>query len=79
MVLNGQLAPWCGTVGSGDMASPWLPQLSMLVIKTLNKFLARSSKLEIIWRLVCQEQVMSFLLYADDMVIFCHPDETNYT
>jgi hypothetical protein len=53
----------------------------MLVINTLNRFLAKATELGIHRRLARRELSASVSLYAlvslytDDVVIFCHPDE----
>ena len=47
----------------------------MFVMNTLNSLLAKAMELGVLRRLACQELVTSVSLYADDVVIFCHPDE----
>jgi hypothetical protein len=49
--------------------------LFMLVINTLNRLLAKATELGIHRRLARRELSASVSLYADDVVIFCHPDE----
>src|SRR4051812_10698091 len=50
--------------------------LFMLFINTLNKMLARALEFGILKRVAPRELVTTVSLYADDVVIFCHPDET---
>ena len=52
------------------------PTLFVFVMNTLNRVLAKALELEILKRLARQELVTSVSLYADDVVIFCHSDET---
>ena len=54
---------------------PLSPQLSVMVINMLNTLLARALELGILRKLVRQELVTSVSLYADDVIIFYHPDE----
>jgi hypothetical protein len=49
--------------------------LFVLVIKMLNRLLAKATELGILRCLGRRELATSVSLYADDVVIFCHPDE----
>jgi hypothetical protein len=49
--------------------------LFVLVINTLNRLLAKATELGILRRLGHRELATSVSLYADDVVIFCHPYE----
>jgi hypothetical protein len=44
-------------------------------MNSLNKVLAKAAELGMLRRLARRELVTSVSLYADDVVIFCHPDE----
>ena len=52
------------------------PTLFVFVMNTLNRVLAKAMELGILRRLARQELMTSVSLYADDIVIFCHPNET---
>jgi hypothetical protein len=54
---------------------PLSPSLFVLVMNFLNKVLSKASELGILRRLARREIATSVSLYADDVVIFCHPDE----
>jgi hypothetical protein len=49
--------------------------LFVLVINMLNMLLSKATKLGILRCLGCRELATSVSFYADDVVIFCHPDE----
>jgi uncharacterized protein with von Willebrand factor type A (vWA) domain len=50
--------------------------LLVLIMNTLNRALAKAIELGILRRLARRELATTVSLYADDVVIFCHPDET---
>ena len=45
-------------------------------MNTLNRVLAKAIELGVLKRLSRRELTTSVSLYADDVVIFCHPDES---
>jgi hypothetical protein len=45
-------------------------------MNSLNRFLAKAIELGVLRRLARCDLVTSVSLYADDVVIFCHPDES---
>jgi hypothetical protein len=49
--------------------------LIMLVINMLNRLLVKAIELGVLWRLARRELSTMGSLYADDMVIFYHPNE----
>ena len=59
-----------------ETGDPLSPQLFVLVINTINKLLAKATVLEILRKFARRDMVTTVSLYADDVVIFCHPDET---
>jgi hypothetical protein len=56
---------------------PLLLTLFVLVMNTLDRVLAKAIKWGILRSLERREMVTSVSLYADDVVIFCHSDETD--
>jgi hypothetical protein len=52
------------------------PALFVLMMNSLNRMLAKAIELGVLRRLARRDLVTSVSLYADDVVIFCHPDET---
>jgi hypothetical protein len=55
---------------------PLSPALFVLVMNSLNRMLAKAMELGFLRRLARRDLATSVSLYADDVVIFCHPDET---
>jgi hypothetical protein len=49
--------------------------LFVLVINMLKRLIAKAIELGVLWRLARHELSTTVSLYADDVVIFCHPDE----
>jgi len=49
--------------------------LFVLFINSLNRLLAKAKDLGVLKRISPRSLVTSVSLYADDVVIFCHPDE----
>lgn len=50
--------------------------LFVLVIDTLNRLLAKATERGILRRLAARHLLTSVSLYADDVIIFCHPDRS---
>jgi hypothetical protein len=50
--------------------------LFVLFINSLNKLLAMAKEIGVLRRIAPRELVTSISLYADDVIIFCHPDES---
>jgi hypothetical protein len=63
------------TANSQWQANPLSPMLFMLVINTLNRLLSKATELGVVRRLARREITTTILLYANDVVIFCHPGE----
>lgn len=53
---------------------PLSPMLFTLMIDVLNSLLQRAVHDGILWRLTSRHAASSISLYADDVIIFCHPD-----
>ena len=75
-MLNGEPGPPIWHRRGLRQGDPLSPQLFVLVINTLNKLLAKATELGILRRVARQDLVTTVSLYADDVVIFCHPDAT---
>jgi hypothetical protein len=75
VMLNGEPGPPIWHRRGLRQGDPLSPMLFVLVINMLNKLLAKATELGILRRLARQELATSVSLYADDVVIFCHPDE----
>jgi hypothetical protein len=74
VLLNGEPGPPSGIRGAqGDSLSP---SLFVLMMNSLNRLLTNAIELGILRRLARQDLVTSVSLYADDVLIFCHRDET---
>jgi hypothetical protein len=72
--LNGDLGPPVWHHKGLRHGDPLSPMLFALVIYTLNRLLAKAQE---VWFLRCfapKDLAASVLLYADDVVIFCHLD-----
>jgi hypothetical protein len=55
---------------------PLSPMLFDLVIETLNCLLAKAKELGMLHMLAPRELAAGVSLYADDVVLFCHPDRS---
>jgi hypothetical protein len=55
---------------------PLSPSLFVLIMNTLNRALAKAIELSILRHLARRDLATTVSLYADDVVIFCHPDKT---
>uniref|UniRef100_A0A453SZ45 Reverse transcriptase domain-containing protein n=1 Tax=Aegilops tauschii subsp. strangulata TaxID=200361 RepID=A0A453SZ45_AEGTS len=74
VLINGDPSPppiWhrCG-LRQGDPVSP---QLFVLAVDTLGRLLRRATELGVLQRLHPRRPVPSVSLYADDVILFCHP------
>ena len=76
VLLNGEPGPPIWHRRGLRQGDPLSPTLFVFVMNKLNRVLAKALELGILKRLARQELVTSVSLYADDVVIFCHPDET---
>lgn len=54
---------------------PISPMLFVLAIDVLNKLFQKAMELGVMKRLTERHMASSLSLYADDVVLFCHPDE----
>lgn len=75
--MNGKpgLAIWhrCG-FRQGD---PLSPQLFVLAVETLGCLLHRATELGILQQLHLRRPIPAVSLYADDVILFCHPSQGN--
>ena len=79
VLINGEPGPaiWhrCG-FRQGD---PLSPQLFVLAVDTLGRLLHCATELGILQRLHPRRPMPSVSLYADDMILFCHPTLSDVT
>ena len=75
VMLNGEPGPPIWHRRGLRQGDPLSPMLFVLFINTLNKVLAKALELGVLRRIASRELVTSVSLYADNVVIFCHPDE----
>jgi hypothetical protein len=76
VMLNGEPGPPIWHRRGLRQGDPLSPMLFVLFINTLNRLLAKAKDLEVLPRIAPRELVTSVSLYADDVVIFFHPHET---
>jgi hypothetical protein len=76
VMLNGEPGPPIWHRRGLRQGDPLSPSLFVLIMNTLNRALTRAIELGILRRLARRELATTVSLYADDVVIFCHPDET---
>jgi hypothetical protein len=76
VMLNGEPGPPIWHLRGLRQGDPLSPMLFVLFINTLNRVLAKAKELGMLRRVANRELVTTVSLYADDVVIFCHPDET---
>jgi hypothetical protein len=77
VLLNGEPGPPIWHRRGLRQGDPLSPSLFVLVMNSLNKVLIKATEMGILRRLARRELATSVSLYADDVVIFCHPDETD--
>jgi hypothetical protein len=77
VMLNGEPGPPIWHRRGLRQGDPLSPSLFVLVMNSLNKVLVKATEMGILRRLARRELATSVSLYADDVVIFCHPDETD--
>jgi hypothetical protein len=77
VMLNGEPGPPIWHRRGLRQGDPLSPSLFVLVMNSLNKVLIKATELGILRRLARRELATSVSLYADHVVIFCHPDETD--
>jgi hypothetical protein len=75
VMLNGEPGPPIWHRRGLRQGDPLSPSLFVLVMNSLNRLLAKAAELGLLRRLARRDLVTSVSLYADDVVIFCHPDE----
>jgi hypothetical protein len=76
VLLNGEPGPPIWHRRGLRQGDPLSPSLFVLVMNSLNKVLAKAYELGVLRRLARRDLATSVSLYADDVVIFCHPDES---
>jgi hypothetical protein len=76
VLLDGEPGPPIWHRRGLRQGDPLSPSLFVLMMNSLNRLLAKATELGILRRLPRRDLVTSVSLYADDVVIFCHPDET---
>jgi hypothetical protein len=76
VMLNGEPGPPIWHRRGLRQGDPLSPMLFVLFINTLNRVMAKALEFGMLKRIATRELVTSVSLYADDVVIFCHPDET---
>jgi hypothetical protein len=76
VLLDGEPGPPIWHRRGLRQGDPLSPSLFVLMMNSLNRLLAKATELGILRRLARRDLVTSVSLYADDVVIFCHPDET---
>jgi hypothetical protein len=76
VMLNGEPGPPIWHRRGLRQGDPLPPSLFVLIMNTLNRALVKEIELGILRRLARRELATSVSLYANDVVIFCHPDET---
>jgi hypothetical protein len=76
VMLHGEPGPPIWHRRGLRQGDPLSPLLFVLVMNTLNWVLPKAIEMGILRRLAPRELVTSVSLYTDDVVIFCHPDET---
>jgi hypothetical protein len=75
VLLNGEPGPPIWHRRGLRQGDPLSPMLFVLFINSLNKLLAKAKDLGVLKSIAPRELGTSVSLYADDVVIFCHPDE----
>jgi exonuclease III len=76
VLLNGEPGPPIWHRRGLRQGDPLSPMLFVLYINTLNRVLAKAKELGVLRAIAPRELGTSVSLYADDVVIFCHPDAT---
>jgi hypothetical protein len=76
VMLNGEPGPPIWHRRGLRQGDPLSPSLFVLIMNTLNRVLVKAIELGILRRLARRELATSVSLYADDVVVFCHPDES---
>jgi hypothetical protein len=76
VMLNGEPGPNIWHRRGLRQGDPLSPSLFVLIMNTLNRVLVKAIELGILRRLARRELATSVSLYADDVVVFCHPDES---
>jgi hypothetical protein len=76
VLLNGEPGPPIWHRRGLRQGDPLSPSLFVLVMNSLNRLLAKAIELGVLRRLARRDLMTSVSFYADDVVIFCHPDET---
>jgi hypothetical protein len=76
ILLNGELGPPIWHRKGLRQGDPLSPMLFDLVIETLNCLLAKGRELGVLRQLAPRELAAGVLLYADDVVLLCHPDRS---
>jgi hypothetical protein len=74
VMLNGEPGNWHRR--GLRQGHPLSPSMFVLMMNSLNRLLAKAIELGILRRLARPDLLTSVSLYADDVVIFCHPDES---
>ena len=74
VLINGHPGPPIVHAHGLRQGDPVSPMLFTLVIDVLNSMLLRAVDLGLLHRLTNRHAASSISLYADDVVIFCHPD-----
>uniref|UniRef100_A0A8R7TJZ6 Reverse transcriptase domain-containing protein n=1 Tax=Triticum urartu TaxID=4572 RepID=A0A8R7TJZ6_TRIUA len=74
VLINGHPGPPIDHAHGLRQGNPVSPMLFTLVIDVLNSMLLRAVELGLLHRLTNHHAASSISLYADDVVIFCHPD-----
>ena len=77
--INGHPGPPIDHAHGLRQGDPVSPMLFTLVIDALNTMLLRAVDLGLLRRLTTRHAASSISLYADDVVIFCHPDSHDIT
>ena len=73
VLLNGVPGPSIWHRRGLRQSNPLSPQLFVLVVDTLGKLVRRATDLGILQHLHPRRPVPAISLYADDVMLFCHP------